>query len=213
MPIAGTILQDNLSQARITDMAVSRQSEPNQIGVKGLFKSVQRVDNDNVSQMAGGNNNMGEHMLQRSIDQQISSMQDLSAQKNQTQQTRNLASQSEIPDYKPLGKPPKSNGSRYSIASSQVSRSSKAKLLDNSGAAAEPYGTQQRTIEAVTSTSKVLDSGAGPAGPEAAPAYNSFNPYENAAAEERQNNTRDEEVYTPATEEKDTPAFEGAVKR
>ena len=66
-----------------------------------------------------------------------------------------------------------------------MSRSSKAKLLDNAGAAAEPYGTQQRTIEAVSSSQKVLDSGVGPAGPEAAPAYTSFNPYENIAAEVR----------------------------
>ena len=67
-----------------------------------------------------------------------------------------------------------------------MSRSSKAKLLDNAGAAAEPYGTQQRTIEAVSTSHKILDSGAGPsASPKAAPAYNSFNPYENAAAEER----------------------------
>ena len=95
-----------------------------------------------------------------------------------------------------------------------MSRSSKAKLVDT-GAAAEPYGTQQRTIEAVSTTHKVLDSGAGPsASPKAAPAYNSFNPYENAAAEERQVNPNEEEdEYTPATEEKDTPAFEGAVKR
>ena len=84
-----------------------------------------------------------------------------------------------------------------------MSRSSKAKLLDTSGAAAEPYGTQQRTIDAVPSAPRVLDSGAGPE----APAYTSFSPYENAAAGE------EDGEYTPATEEKDTPAFEGAVKR
>ena len=90
-------------------------------------------------------------------------------------------------------------------------------MLDNAGAAAEPYGTQQRTIDAVRSSTQ-LDSGAGPsASPEAAPAYNSFNPYENAAADVRQENQNnpgeEEDEYTPATEEKDTPAFEGAVKR